>query len=160
MSDEQLDGAIARLKDNLTAAGIRYTEADIAGMVEKGFLRRLAAFDTVAARTAPDLVPDYLAAWGDVGDLDDMLPTEGSLPVPITGDDELPESPAPATGDPRFASIATMAVQVESGAVSPVELTEQALAAIAAADPALNAFQLVLAEQARATARQAEAEIR
>ena len=40
-----------------------------------------------------------------------------------------------------------------------MELTEQALAAIAAHDPALNAFQLVLDNRARALARQAEEEI-
>src|SRR5215204_6726046 len=137
MSDETLDGAVARLRSNLAAAGIRYSEADIAGMIEKGFLRRLAAFDAVAARIATDPVPDYLDSWGDLDDVDDLLPSEGSLPVPITGDDEMPESPPPVSADPRFASLAAIAARVEAGAVLPVELTEQALAAIAAHDPAL-----------------------
>jgi aspartyl-tRNA(Asn)/glutamyl-tRNA(Gln) amidotransferase subunit A len=48
---------------------------------------------------------------------------------------------------------------VRHGEVSPVELTEAALARIAERDPLLNAFQLVLADEARAMARQAEAEI-
>jgi Asp-tRNA(Asn)/Glu-tRNA(Gln) amidotransferase A subunit family amidase len=56
-------------------------------------------------------------------------------------------------------SLAEIARRIEAHAVSPVELTEQALAAIAAHDPALNAFQLVLADRARAAAHEAETEI-
>jgi aspartyl-tRNA(Asn)/glutamyl-tRNA(Gln) amidotransferase subunit A len=49
--------------------------------------------------------------------------------------------------------------RLRDGDVSPVELTERSLERIEARDPELNAFQLVLAEQALAEARQAETEI-
>jgi aspartyl-tRNA(Asn)/glutamyl-tRNA(Gln) amidotransferase subunit A len=61
--------------------------------------------------------------------------------------------------DRRHASIFEIARLVRTRQVSPVELTEQALAAIDAIDPELNAFQCVLMEQALAAARAAEAEI-
>lgn len=48
---------------------------------------------------------------------------------------------------------------IAAGTLSPVALTEMALARIAALDPALHAFIEVTAERARAAARQAEAEI-
>ena len=45
------------------------------------------------------------------------------------------------------------------GGPSPVELAEEALARIAERNPLLNAFRLVLDDEARAAAREAEAEI-
>ncbi|WP_137124751.1 amidase [Roseomonas sp. HF4] len=48
---------------------------------------------------------------------------------------------------------------IAAGTLSPVALTEMALARIAALDPALHAFIEVTAERARAAARQAVAEI-
>jgi aspartyl-tRNA(Asn)/glutamyl-tRNA(Gln) amidotransferase subunit A len=61
--------------------------------------------------------------------------------------------------DLAFAGIAELAPRIAAGEVSPVALTEAALARIEALDPALNAFMTVTAERALAAARDAEAEI-
>ena len=61
--------------------------------------------------------------------------------------------------DLAFAGIAELAPRIAAGEVSPVALTEAALARIETRDPALNAFVTVTAERARAAARAAEAEI-
>ena len=52
------------------------------------------------------------------------------------------------------------AAAVRAGEVSPVELVEAALARIEERDPALNAFTVVLAGEARSQARLAEAAVR
>ena len=70
--------------------------------------------------------------------------------------------PSPSQGDdqpPWPSTIAELAPLVRAGAVSPVELTERALARIEEDDGRANAFQLVLAEEARAAARRARDEV-
>ncbi|MBR0659008.1 amidase [Neoroseomonas oryzicola] len=57
-------------------------------------------------------------------------------------------------------SLAEASRAIAAGSLSPVALTEQALARIAALDPSLNAFILVTADRARAAAAAAEAEIK
>jgi aspartyl-tRNA(Asn)/glutamyl-tRNA(Gln) amidotransferase subunit A len=61
--------------------------------------------------------------------------------------------------DLAFAGIAEIAPRIAAGEVSPVTLTEAALARIEARDEALNAFITVTAEAALSAARAAEAEI-
>ena len=56
-------------------------------------------------------------------------------------------------------TITELAPKLESGEISPVELTRQTLARIAKLEPSLNAFITVTEEHALAQARQAEAEI-
>lgn len=58
-----------------------------------------------------------------------------------------------------FAPIATAAVALRSGSVSPTELTEAALSRIGVVDPALHSFVLVTADLARAQAARAEEEL-
>jgi amidase len=60
------------------------------------------------------------------------------------------------SADLVFAGIARQAEMVASGDVSPIELVEACLDRIERLNPQLNAFRVVLAEQARAEARQAE----
>lgn len=62
--------------------------------------------------------------------------------------------------DILFASIPEVAACFRRGDLSPVEVTERALARIQALNPILNAFITVTAEAALAAARQAEAELR
>ncbi|MCH8999640.1 MAG: Asp-tRNA(Asn)/Glu-tRNA(Gln) amidotransferase subunit GatA [Proteobacteria bacterium] len=69
----------------------------------------------------------------------------------------MPETEAET--DLAFAGIAELAPRIAAGEVSPVALTEAALARIEARDGALNAFMTVTAERALAAARDAEAEI-
>ena len=57
-------------------------------------------------------------------------------------------------------SLAEASAAIASGALSPVALTEAALARIAALDPKLNAFITVTADRARRVAAAAEAEIK
>jgi Asp-tRNA(Asn)/Glu-tRNA(Gln) amidotransferase A subunit family amidase len=61
--------------------------------------------------------------------------------------------------DPFAADAFASAAAVRAGVVSPVELVEASLAAIARGNPALNAFTVVLADQARAQALSAEAAV-
>lgn len=63
--------------------------------------------------------------------------------------------PADGFGVDAFASAAS----VRAGEVSPVELVESSLEAIARSNAALNAFTVVLADEARAQARDAEAAV-
>ena len=64
-----------------------------------------------------------------------------------------------AEADLAFAGIAELAPRIAAGEISPVALTEAALARIEAQDSALNAFITVTPDQALAAARTAEAEI-
>lgn len=70
--------------------------------------------------------------------------------------------PSPSQADdptPWPSTIAELGPLVRAGAVSPVELTEQALTRIEEDDGRANAFQLVLAEEALAAARRARDEV-
>jgi aspartyl-tRNA(Asn)/glutamyl-tRNA(Gln) amidotransferase subunit A len=60
----------------------------------------------------------------------------------------------------HYFTVAEASRQIASGNLSPVALTEAYLERIAAIDGKLNAYLLVLADQARAAAREAEAAIR
>jgi aspartyl-tRNA(Asn)/glutamyl-tRNA(Gln) amidotransferase subunit A len=62
--------------------------------------------------------------------------------------------------DLAYASIDELAPHIESGELSPVELTHASLDRIEALEPQLNAFLEVFSESALAQARAAEAEIR
>ena len=61
--------------------------------------------------------------------------------------------------DLAYASIDELAPLIESGDLSPVELTQASLDRIEALEPQLNAFLEVFTENALAQARKAEAEI-
>jgi Asp-tRNA(Asn)/Glu-tRNA(Gln) amidotransferase A subunit family amidase len=151
------DGIVDRLRGNLRAAGIAAPESDIQGLVEKGFLNRLAAFEQIVERVAADCLPDYLASWGDVH--------HPATPAPLVKEskDQLPLSQprerGPGDESLHYASIGAVAELIRTRQLSPVELAEQALERIAQRDPALNAYQLVLADRARAAAAEAEREI-
>jgi len=155
MSAEQIpDSIVDRLRSNLRAAEIVIAETDIQGVIDKGFLRLVLAFEAILEGTPLDRVPDYLAAWGDNASAEQIPPTSPTpaeqLALPLADAAEPTQRPN---------TIAAIAQQIQSRAVSPVELTEQALERIAQRDPLLNAFQLVLAERARAAAARAEREI-
>lgn len=141
MSDAQ-SKVVDRLRANLQTAGIAVDDATIQSMKEKGFLQFPALFDALVQDQSIDLVPDYLAAWGD-------LVTPAHPVAATTQEQSWPKD-----------SLIAMAGEIRRGAMSPVTLVEQALARLDQRDPVLNAFQLVLADQARASAQQAEREIR
>jgi aspartyl-tRNA(Asn)/glutamyl-tRNA(Gln) amidotransferase subunit A len=60
---------------------------------------------------------------------------------------------------PEFASALDLAAAIKSKRVSPLEVVNAALDRIGALDPTLNAFSEVLADDARAAAREAEAAV-
>jgi Asp-tRNA(Asn)/Glu-tRNA(Gln) amidotransferase A subunit family amidase len=135
------DEVIDQLRSNLRAAGIQAAESDIQGIVEKGFLSRLADIERVIAQGPIDVVPDYLAEWS-VGAAEQHQP-----------------NPMDAAIQRHASPITSIASQLRARQISPIELTEQALMRIAERDPDLNAFQLVLADSARAAAQRAEQEL-
>jgi len=139
-------GAILdRLRANLAAAGIRLLDSDLEGMVERGFFRSVVAFEALATEADPGIVPDDLAA---------REPTRAA-PPPLLDVREA----APGGREDGIVSVEQAAPLLRSRDISPLELTESALARIAARDRELNAFQLVLADRARAAAKHAEREI-
>jgi aspartyl-tRNA(Asn)/glutamyl-tRNA(Gln) amidotransferase subunit A len=147
------DRIVDQLRANLRAAGISAAESDLQGILEKGFLSRLPTVEQILEGAAADSTPDYLGGWS--------TPT----PSPTNGAGE-PASPSlpsqrergPGDAGP-YATLAQVAGLIRAHQLSPVELLEQTLERIARRDPALNAYQLVLAERARAAAAQAEREI-
>lgn len=156
--DSVPDRIIQRLRTNLQPSGIRLTEPDLAVMVERGFLDTVTAFEQLAERVPADSVPDYLKAWAPpvgsgAGQSTRQRPE--SEPVAQAGDPVL----RPSDDDTGPMSIADAAGLIHRREVSPLELTERSLGRIAERDPVLNAFQLVLEEEALAGARQAEREI-
>ena len=135
-----------RLRANLRSAGIAAPEADIADVVAGSSLDRILEFAEFSAAIVEDAEPDWLSLWS---------------PQPLgTLDGPVPGQVSPNGSRLRPAgSLSEVSARLRKGDVSPVELTERALARIEARDQELNAFQLVLAEQALEAARQAEIEI-
>ena len=149
-SHAEIPGRIVdRLRENLDAAGIPLAARDLERLLETGLLRTAAAFEALEAETPADAVPDHLAVLGARTDAG-----RGERAGPAAAE-RAPDREAVHPED----SIAGVAARLRARAISPVELTEQALERIAARDPELNAFQRVLAEEARAAARAAEREI-
>lgn len=151
MSDMSIPSRIFdQLRSNLQAAGIAATGDDIAGMAEKGFLNRPLEFERAMRGMASDRTPDYLKLWAE------------------SAATQQPQSASPgawqahagaAADDLAFASISAIGELLRTRQLSPVELLEQVLGRIAQYGDQLNAFQLVLTDQARAAAQQAEREI-
>lgn len=145
-ADQVQERLIGRLRANLRVAGITISDEDRQGMIDRGFLGNVVAFERIIEGVPCDLVPDYLKAWGEE-------PTPE--PAPLSG-----AAPAPRSGRaPGHPTITDVAPKIRSRQISPVELTEHALARIADRDPILNTFQVLLAEEAMEAARRAEREI-
>lgn len=150
---------IERLKVNLKLANIAPAEADFQGMLDKGFLSVVLAFEEYALANPSQDLPDYLKDWGDAAPANPGLNPTPLKPYAAPRD----EAGKVVRGGPgwakKYGTIAEVAARLRAKEVSPVELTRQALENIAAQDGELNAFQVVLAERAEAAARQAEKEI-
>jgi aspartyl-tRNA(Asn)/glutamyl-tRNA(Gln) amidotransferase subunit A len=140
------DWMVDRLRANLRAEGIPLTAQDLDRILELGLLRTALAFEALDPEIPHTRLPDHLAGGAD--------PTRPPRPAPASAE----RSAVAASGGPQD-SIAGMAERLRTGEVSAVALADQALEAIAARDPELNAFQLVLDERTRDRARAAEREI-
>src|SRR6185436_19145936 len=156
------DRIVDQLRANLRAAGINAAEADIQGIVEKGFLSRLPTIEQILESAAADSTPDYLGpslsppvrvASGEKAQMDAV---EQTPPLSPASDALWARG---SGGEGAYATLTQVAELIRAHQLSPVELTEQVLGRIARRDPALNSYQLVLAERARAAAAQAEREI-
>lgn len=135
----ELSVIVDRLRTQLKSAGVTVGDETIQAIADSGFLQTPLNFERLSAGQPIDLVPDYLADWNSPN---------------------FEPQAAPQADLPPVAEIAAVAADLKQGRLSPVDLTEQALARLAERDPVLNAFQLVLADRARAAARQAEQELR
>jgi len=140
---------VDRLRTNLTAAGISLAEAEIDEMIAGGMLRNAVAFDEMDAGSPGEAVPDYLGTWGPI-------PAARPSPGPLLPNSRASAAPPLSGGYPRLVDVAA---RIRRREVSSVDLTQRALEEIRARDPSLNAFQLLLADEALAAARRAEGEI-
>lgn len=133
-----------RVLTNAAQLGIEVSEDDLQVMMEQGFLAMPQAFAAwLAHAPLPDTLPDFL--WEPMA-----APVEQTAPVePTTMPAVRPRGQLP--------TLAELAVRLRRREVSAAELVEQALEQIARLDPHLNAFQCVLADEARAAAREADA---
>jgi Asp-tRNA(Asn)/Glu-tRNA(Gln) amidotransferase A subunit family amidase len=140
-----------RMRTGLAAAGIPLEEAELEGIRQGGFLGAIAAFGERSAAWSGEHLPDYLDHAAEAG-----AEAGGGGASAARG---RITPPPPSQAHPVGGSIAAVSARIRARDVSPVELTEQALARIGERDPVLNAFQRVTAEQALASARRAEREI-
>ncbi|MDE2804815.1 MAG: amidase [Gemmatimonadota bacterium] len=168
MSSRDRDLAIEGLRANLRAAGIPAREEDIERVVAEGIPDRAVAFRALLAATDDDCIPDFLSGWslaGSRADGEEKGVAGSAAGPPRTAGPRQAAAPSPSVARARPepapwpSTIAELAPLVRAGAVSPVELTEQALTRIEEDDGRANAFQLVLADEALAAARRAEDEV-
>ncbi len=143
-----------RLRANLRAEGIPARDGEVERVIAEGCLDRALAFREALATLGKDGIPDSLSGWS--------IPEPGLVEDGARSGAGPEERHAPSVaGDcgPWPSTIAELAPLVRARAISPVELTEQALARIEEDDGRANAFQLVLPERALAAARRAEDEL-
>jgi aspartyl-tRNA(Asn)/glutamyl-tRNA(Gln) amidotransferase subunit A len=136
-----------RLRSNLRAAEIPITDSDLEGMVAKGLLRNVTAFEDIEQRADLDQLPDYLYERPA-----SLAAAERAAPISRVL--------STVQREQRFPSILEVADRLRSRQVSPVELTQSALDRIEERAEGLNVFQVVLVDEALAAARVAEREIR
>jgi aspartyl-tRNA(Asn)/glutamyl-tRNA(Gln) amidotransferase subunit A len=138
------------MRVNLQQAGIRVADETLELVAERGFLSTAQAFQRIVEEAPAEITPDYLASWS----VDDA-----PQPALTTGEQAGTPPAAPAARKPGYPTLTELAARLRRREVSSVELAEQALGRIQERDPVLNAFQLVLAEEALAAARQADREL-
>lgn len=182
MSSRDRDLAVEGLRANLRAAGIPARAEDIERVVAEGIPDRAVVFRALLAAMEDDCIPDALSGWslagvepGGVGEpaAGAGMPSASAGAVSdsagggapddgvrtATASDQRALPPGLDDSGPWPSTIAELAPLVRAGSVSPVELTERALARIEEDDGRANAFQQVLAGEARATARRAREEV-
>jgi len=158
------DLIIDRLRSNLAAAGLEVSGEEIAKMEELGCLKPVLAFEE-SEDPGDDELPDYLAARDPDAPFVGRGPGPASPGVTASGTDggaARRDGPGRA-GDAASAldlPIREVSALLARGELSPVELVSASLARIAALDPGINAFQLVLRDEALEAARNAERELR
>jgi Asp-tRNA(Asn)/Glu-tRNA(Gln) amidotransferase A subunit family amidase len=142
------DFILKRLRTNIKSANIPVPKKDLDGMIERGFIQYAVAFEELMQNIDRGSIPDYLTGWGAL---------QTSRPQSWMEQKYLIEG---TSTHQKFPSIYEIAQKVKNQKVSPVELTELALARIAERNPSLNAFQYVCTDLAREAALKAKLEIR
>ncbi|MCX2726548.1 amidase [Thermomicrobium sp. 4228-Ro] len=130
---------LALVRQNLAALGVTPAGEELEQARAEGFLATALAFHQLATgELAVEDLPDLLR---------DRTPLPAEIPsLPGSGPDELPD-------------ILALASRLRRGETTSRQLVEQALQRITSEDSTLNAFQLVLADQALAAAETADAEL-
>lgn len=143
---------IDTFRANLRSANIPAPESDIDRVIAEGYLDRVTAFRETVSTLDRESEPDYLGDWA-------LLPEPRSDADGGEGRITRSQDGGSTAAADWPATIAELAQHIEGGEISPVVLTEKALARIEERDSVLNAFQLVLADQAIDAARRAEDEL-
>jgi len=140
-----------RLRANLRAADIPVPEADVERLLEDGSFASMAPYVRALRDLDDEPPPDFLGSTG--APAHDVAPDGPPARGPSSPEQERRRGDLPDT-------ILDLAPLLRDGVVSPVEVVERSLSRIAERDGRLNAFQLVLDERARESARRAEGDIR
>lgn len=148
---EDVAGLLARMRVNLRQAGIRVADETLELVAQRGFLSTPLAFQQIVEEAPADMTPDYL-------DLAGRSLRDAAQPARTTAEQPVAPPATAAARKPGYPTLAELAAKLRRREVSSVELTEQALARIQERDPVVNAFQVVLVEEALAAARQADRE--
>lgn len=142
------DFILKRLRTNIKSANIPVSKKDLDEMIERGFIQYAIAFEELMQNIDRSEVPDYLNGWG----AQQTSRPQSWMEQRYNANESLTHQ--------KFPSIYEIGQKVKTLKVSPVELTELALARIAERDPALNAFQYICTDLAREAALKAKIEIR
>ncbi|HXT37187.1 MAG TPA: amidase family protein, partial [Chloroflexota bacterium] len=157
--DSELGRLMARLRANLDMAGIPATDDDLRDFQDQGYPASLANFEHAIAGVVYERQPD-IPVHPPANSTEPSQPFGAVVPLDRAPADRRPTPPDFGVEDPlAFASAREVAVLLRERRLSSVELTTMALDRIAKRDPALNAFQVVLADQALAAAREMDREI-
>jgi Asp-tRNA(Asn)/Glu-tRNA(Gln) amidotransferase A subunit family amidase len=149
----------ARLRLNIRMTGIPVGEDDLKDMEERGYFQIVERFEQAMESIPRDIAPDT-GAWTVVaeGPPAESFAAEVATAEPVNLPVNLP--PGHTDAEPlAFASLRTVAALLRERQVSAVELAILSLNRISRFDPTLNAFQLILADEAMAAARAADQEI-
>ncbi|MEI6386059.1 MAG: amidase [Spirochaetota bacterium] len=152
MSEKSMAAIFDQFRMNLRNAGIMLAESDFGKIEAEGYLKPVQAFERAIQDLSQDLVPDYAGYWSGPPAASAM---EGPEPV---------SSPPPAPLSPAGTSLLnldllTAAAALRRGELSPLDLAKASLARIEERNPAINAIQILLGDEALEAARLAEAEI-
>ncbi|MFZ4616852.1 MAG: amidase [Rectinemataceae bacterium] len=153
MSEKSMAAVIDQFRMNLGNAGLVLSEADFGKIEAEGYLKPVLAFERAIGDRPHDQAPDYLGPWT-------CLPADSALELPEPVSSFLPEPASRGGSSPLDLDLMAASSALRSGELSPLDLAKASLARVGERNPDINAFQLLLEDEALEAARRAEAEIR